>query len=114
MTLSCKNVVLLLQGSLAHGGRGIVSHVLQRQKRLSAAIQAGYVCKAFPGQHIARRQGVLAVESAQASPTQCISLYYCESHLMARQKAYYMVSSLAVVAMSIVNACKWRVLFCTT
>ena len=31
MTLSCEDVVLLLQGSLAHGGRGIGSHVLQRE-----------------------------------------------------------------------------------
>ncbi len=38
MTLSCENVVLLLQGSLALGGRGMGSHVLQRRRRCSAVI----------------------------------------------------------------------------
>jgi len=30
MTLSCEDIVLLLQGSLACGGRGMGSYVLQR------------------------------------------------------------------------------------
>ena len=87
MALGCENVVLLLQGSLTHGGRGIGSHVLQRRRRCSAVIQAKYVCRALRVQvSWLLRQLMLVPDNVHHANHRCAALLqYCDSQVMTKQ-----------------------------